>query len=526
MNSALALLFFSAVAVFPYARSKPAEAGSKPHIVMIVVDDWGWANVGYHDSDPVAKLATPNIDELANTGLILDQHYTFSVCGPSRASLLSGRLPSNVNLEQSLTAYNYANPSAGGPGVPPDMTTIPQKLKQAGYSTHVVGKWDMGVSSGRQAPEARDFDSSLIFFSHMNDMYTMEQGSCGEYGPIKDFWRNGEPAADLVGTAYEEEIFKDRLVEIISSHNAEDPLFLYYGARLLHGPLQVPQEYVDRFSFILNQDRKLYYAMTSYLDEVIGNITEALQESNLWEDTLLVVTSDNGGPIYLGAGANNYPLKGAKASFWQGGIRVNAFLNGGALPDRVKSTILGEYIHVCDWYATFCHLAGEDWFDEQAEEAGLPPVDSLNVWPLISGQNGTSPRTEFFMGPIFYQHEQINGYALIENNFKILLGDHGFATWTGPASPNITNPNPAFPTEECGAKGCLYDIINDPEERTDLADSKDPNIQKILYSMREKANDYLDNIYNPNRGIGRHPVACQYAVNVYDGFWGPFADFP
>ena len=153
--------------------------GTKPHIVMILVDDWGWANVGYHHSVATPEVVTPNIDNLVNEGLELDQHYAFSVCSPSRCSLLSGRLPIHVSdRNRNIALHNASDPISGYAGIPRKMTTLGTKMKQGGYSTHVVGKWNVGMATDDHTPEGRGFDSSLIYFSSSNDYYTQQQGSC------------------------------------------------------------------------------------------------------------------------------------------------------------------------------------------------------------------------------------------------------------------------------------------------------------------------------------------------------------
>merc|ERR1740121_1141039 len=116
----------------------------------------------------------------------------------------------------------------------------------------------------------------------------------------------------------------------------------------------------------------------------------------MFNNTLIVFTSDNGGPIYRkgSVGANNFPLKGGKASNWEGGIRVNALASGGFLPPKVRGTKQEGLMAGWDWYATYAGLAGVDPTDYKARAAGLPAHDSHNLWPLLSGQNATSPRVE------------------------------------------------------------------------------------------------------------------------------------
>ena len=297
-------------------------------------------------------------------------------------------------------------------------------------------------------------------------------------------------------------------MDVVNNHDPSTPLFLYYAPHIAHTPLQVPDSYLNKFSFINDHDRQYYHAMVNYLDDVVGNLTNALKKRGMWDNLLFVTSSDNGGPEYLGGGANNFPLKGGKLSSWQGGIRVNAFVSGGFLPEAMRGKKTDGYIHLADWYATFCALAGVDPTDERAAEAKLPPIDSMNMWPLISGQNSTSPRTDV----------PANINTLISGDYKILVGVVPQAGWTGPQYPNLTNPHGGIRAmEKCGDTGCLYNIKTDPEERVNLA----TQMPDVLKTMQAALNKYKQDYFNPDRG-GVWPGACDTAVNQYGGFWGPF----
>ena len=172
--------------------------GDQPHIVFMLVDDWGWANAGYHRSPPTPEVVTPNIDSLVKQGLELDQHYVFKLCSPSRCSLLTERLPIHVNDDNSIHPANYNpnDPVSGFQGIPRNMTVIAEKLKKAGYVTHQVGKWDAGMATSTHIPYGHGFDSSLCYFNHDNDFYTEVLGKYGET-PIVDLWGTKTPAFGL-----------------------------------------------------------------------------------------------------------------------------------------------------------------------------------------------------------------------------------------------------------------------------------------------------------------------------------------
>ena len=136
------------------------------------------------------------------------------------------------------------------------------------------------------------------------------------------------------------------------------PLFLVHAFHIVHTPLQVPEAALQPFRFIDYEGRRKYAAMTHYMDDVVGQLVAALKAKAMWEATLVLFTSDNGGPIYYPGSASNHPLRGGKLDDWEGGVRVNAFLSGGFLPAASRGTRLDALMHIADWYATFCALAG------------------------------------------------------------------------------------------------------------------------------------------------------------------------
>ena len=483
-------------------------ANSKPHIVFVLVDDWGWANVGYHRDPPTKEVVTPNIDGLVKEGLELDQHYAYKFCSPSRSSLLSGRLPIHVNdLNVPIFKYNPKDQVSGYGGIPPNMTDLSSKLSEAGYIAHHVGKWHAGAATMTQMPTGRGFQTYFGYLDGFNDYYTeiFPLSKCNGT-EIVDLWDTDKPAHGMNGTDYEEALFQQHVMSVINNHSTSTPLFLYYAPHLVHAPLEVPDSYLQQFNFIDNHDRQYYHAMVKYLDDIIGEMVDALKKREMWDNVLFFVVADNGGPV--NDGANNYPLKGGKYSDWQGGVRVNALVSGGFLPEKMRGQKTEGYIHLADWYATFCAIAGVDPTDERATKAKLPPIDSMNMWPLISGENSTSPRVDI----------PLSHGSLISGPYKILTGTVPQAGWTGPQFPNSTHPKGGITSKEmCGETGCLYNIIDDPEEHTNLAQKE----TDILETLQKKLAQYQASYFNPDRG-SESPLACQAAMTKYGGFWGPY----
>ena len=200
------------------------------------------------------------------------------------------------------------------------------------------------------------------------------------------------PRADPVWGGYEDALLAQQAIALIETHDAATPLFLFWAPHAVHTPLQVPQPYIERFSFMAPTDkpaheRQLYAATVSFIDDAFANISAAFERRGMDQKLLIVMSADNGGPVYFGGfgGANNYPLRGGKLNNWEGGIRVNSFVSGGFLPGVVRGTQHVGLVALWDWYATFCALAGVDATDARAMAAGLPPVDSIDQSAFLLG---------------------------------------------------------------------------------------------------------------------------------------------
>jgi len=521
--------------------------GTQPHILHILLDDFGWADAGWHRPPGYKDLQTPNMDALVKEGVELDRHYVFKFCSPSRSAVQSGRNPIHVNVLNLAPTYrNEEDLVSGYAAVPRNMTGIAEHMLRAGYETHMYGKWDAGMATPQHTPHGRGYQKSLSYFHHDNDYWTNTVGVCksgeadGRRTSIVDLWDTNKPAhgqnntpscsqARQDGCVYEDRLFANRVLAAIEERDAKKPLFIFWSPHIVHTPLQVPQAELDRFSFIDEASRRYYHAMVYFVDEAIGQVTQKLKDEGIWDNTVIALHADNGGPIYHSgvAGANNYPLKGGKMSNWDGGIRVNAFVSGGFLPQSVRGTKQEGLMAGWDWYATWAALAGVDPTDMRAAAASLPPIDSHNLWPLISGQTENSPRQELAIGDLGTPN--LEGVAetlvggIIQGRYKVLIGELGQAGWSGPKFPNSTSHwDPSESFQACGRTpetGCLYDIVQDPGEHVSLAKQKPELFKRMLASIAEMQKG----VFSPDRGRV-DPAACHHALRNYGGFWGPFVD--
>ncbi|KAI8484767.1 hypothetical protein Bbelb_375300 [Branchiostoma belcheri] len=379
-----------------------AQTTTKPHILLIVADDLGWSDVSWNNPNVV----TPTLQTLATAGVIFNQTYGQMTCSPSRTALLTGKYPFRLGMQRpvdSRTRY----------GLPLDEEILPQKLKQLGYATHMVGKWHLGSCKWEYTPTERGFDSFYGYHHGEEDYYTHKD----EMG--LDFWDGKTSVSDQNGV-YSTELFASRAEDIINQHDPNTPLFLYLPFQNVHTPHQVPSSYTQTFSTVQDDDRKTILGMATALDDAIKRVTDTLKGKGLWDNTLTVFMSDNGGDYT--SGQSNWPLRGAKGTFFEGGTRVPAFIHGNML-DRTGYTYNGM-MHFVDFLPTLVSVAGG------AEGPGL---DGMNMWQSIS-TGADSPRTEFVhdidsswsRGSIY--GIRVGDYKLLTRNPALLRDD-----WYAPA---------------------------------------------------------------------------------------------
>jgi len=344
---------------------------------------------------------------------------------------------------------------------------------------------------------------------------------------LRDLWNSTVPGKnDLnppycsqnnqTGCIYEDDIIVGHVLQEIEAHDPSVPLFYYWAPHNIHGPLQVAQNYLDMYNFIDDEPRRIYTAMVHHMDDMVGMVIDKLKEKGMWNNTLLVMSSDNGGPL---VSANNYPLKGGKLSNWEGGIRVNAFVSGGYVPESLRGTKSEDFIAISDWYATFSTIAGIDPTDGEAKSANLPPIDSYNMWPLLTRTNKTNPRTEI---PIGSQNagngNEIFVEGIIVPPHKLLIGVVPLSFWQGPLYPNISTNFTYQDTLKTNCHpACLFHLLDDPYEQNDIA-SLHP---LIVANLTARINEYQKTVFNVDRGE-EDPTACATAREVYGGFFGPW----
>ena len=342
------------------------------------------------------------------------------------------------------------------------------------------------------------------------------------------------PALGLNGTLYEERLFTNRVLDIIANHSSDPrPLFLMYHPRVAHYPLQAPRASQEKMGFVLHPHRKVYLSMVAFLDDMVGEIVQALEASDRWKNTLLVFTSDNGGvtkqpgrcvqavrglACFNGeAGANNYPLRGGKYTNWEGGVRVASFIAGGLVPRALRGVPVTGLMHIADWYATLALLGGvkDPYMDHVAAAAGLPAVDAVDQRALLlTAAANASRRASVLLGP----------NALIAGDLKVLVGVQYGAAHGGPLYPNATTGlrgRDVYSHTLFCKPGCLFNVTADPMEKTDLAETHPELLGALLKELAAQAKSIW---YRPR--TREDPQCMKTARAMYSGFLGPWQELP
>lgn len=434
---------------------------TQPHIVVFLADDLGWGDVGYHGS----QIKTPSIDALAAAGTRLNRFYVMPVCSPTRGALLTGRHPIRLGLQCGVV-----RPWASH-GLPTDERTLPQALREVGYTTAIVGKWHLGHNDTDYLPTRRGFDfqyghynGALDYFTHIRD---------GGHD-----WHRNDSRSDDEG--YTTNLIAKEASRIIEQHDPAKPLFLYVPFNAPHSPIQAPKKYIDQYKHIQNKQRRIYAAMVTCMDAAIGQVMRQLDKSGFdAENTLVLFTSDNGGIRKFGSVG---PWRGQKGTLYEGGVRSPTVA---VWKGRLKAgQEVDESLHIVDLYPTLLGLAGVKAEQEK-------PLDGRDAWATVA-DGASSPHTSILLNATPFTG------AVIDGDWKLVRN--------GGVSANQTKA-PAMETWE------LFNLADDPSETENLF-AKRP---EIATRMRGLLDEYASQAVEPNIPPNRAPVDFQVPA-----VWGEF----
>lgn len=430
-----------------FACVSPCASAPRPHIVFILADDLGWGDVGFHGSE----IKTPHLDKLAAGGARLEQFYVQPVCSPTRAGLLTGRYPIRHGLQVGVV-----RPWARY-GLPLEERTLPQALKEAGYTTAIVGKWHLGHCEPAYLPTRRGFDhqyghynGALDYFTHVRD---------GGF----DWHRDDRVCRD---EGYSTFLIAREAARLIAAQDPARPLFLYVAFNAVHGPLQVPESYKAPYAH-LAEPRRTYAGMLAAMDEAVGTIVAALDQRGWRRDTLIIFCSDNGGPN-PGRVTSNGPLRAGKGTLYEGGTRVAAFATW---EGRIKAgSVVNEPLHIVDWYPTLLKLAGV------SHESKLP-LDGKDAWPTIA-EGKPSPHGDILLNVTPRNGAIRMGDWKLVLNGRVNLGD-GEAV-DEPAGAGVVRA--AGQGRRAAATNDVVELFNlaqDPGEKNNLAAVRPDKVREL-----------------------------------------------
>ncbi len=442
-------------------QATAASAGRKPNILVIVADDLGYADLSIQS--PTKDIPTPNIDSLANGGVRFTQGYvSCPVCSPTRAGLLTGRYQQRYGHEVN------PGPKADRAtfGLPLSEITLADVLKKSGYSTGIVGKWHLGFQPEHD-PTKRGFDE---FFGFLPGAHSYDKLQPNGDSSI---YRGTEPVDEK---EYLTDAFSREAESFINRHKSE-PFFLYLAYNAVHLPLEPHPRYADRFPGITDERRRKYAGLLTALDDGVGRVLSALRANGLEEDTLIFFISDNGGPEVTGS--TNTPLRGWKATLFEGGIRIPYFIRWkGHLPEGVTYE---KPVISLDILPTAAAAAG-------AALPGDRVIDGANLLPHITGHDAAHPHEYLFwrMG---------DQSAVRSKDWKIVKADTGVLQRTfSDASPAVAAQLGKIGETFTGFKGEeLYNLTDD------IAESKDRQVEapEALKELREAFAQWEKNTVPP-----------------------------
>jgi arylsulfatase A len=444
--------------IFPYIALVPVIAGcsakfeeqQEPNIVLIFLDDAGWA-----DFQPFAetRYPTPNVSQLADEGKIFYNFYVpQAVCSASRGALLTGCYPERIKLF-----------GAHGPrqrGLDPGFMTIGQMLQARGYKTASFGKWHVGDQHETRPPE-RGFDESAgIMYS--NDMWAGHPERPEYWGqwPLQ-YWENGQITIDSITAGHQKYFttwFTEKSVDFINRHS-DTPFFLYVPHPMPHVPLFVSEKFDGK------SGTGLYGDVIMELDWSLGEIMKALKNNGLENNTIVIFTSDNGPWLAYGNHAGQTPFRGEKGTTFDGGIRSPLIIK---YPAEIEpGTISHDAFFSIDLMPTFAAITGSELPEYE--------IDGKNVWELITGKNTVSPHAYYG----FTMISVFEGVISSDGKWKLHLPhDYRYPMKGGRDGQAGIYIQKSIDT-------ALFDMVHDPYEKVNVMEDY-PEIARQLIRYAEE----------------------------------------
>ena len=468
------------------------RTSSKPNIIIILVDDLGFNQISsYGGGMANGQFKTPNIDKLANDGVLCTNGYSSSpVCSPSRASLLTGRFatrfgyeftPTTSSMMKAISVFSKKNGIADGiyydnreeniiaidqMGIPQSEKTIPEMLKPEGYHNIHIGKWHLGHGKDF-LPRKHGFDESLrmdqgSLFLPENDKNVINAKL--DFDPIdKVLWGNLPYAVNfnegprMNPDGHLTDYLTDEAVKVIEK-NKNRPFFLYLAYWAVHSPLQAKKEDYEKLSFIKNHEERVLASMVMTVDRGVGKIRDVLKENNMDDNTIIIFTSDNGAPGYIGLPDLNKPYRGWKLTHFEGGVHVQFIVS---YPNKIpKGSAYNGRVSNLDIFSTAASLAGIDINRNDLQQIQF---DGVNILPYLSGEKEGEPDRVLFNKSGDYSF-------LIKDGWKLQVDLIQNKKW-------------------------LYNLNEDPTEQINLIESYPEKLNELEKILNKKLSEQVKPIW-------------------------------
>lgn len=452
------LIVFSCIVLLCACSRQQQKENRKPNFIIIFTDDQGYQDLGCYGSP---NIKTPNLDKMAAEGMRFTSFYAQTVCGPSRAALMTGCYP--------LRNARNDNGEAPHPKLALSEVTIAEVLKPVGYSTCMIGKWDLAGHN----PEMFNPDLLPIYQGFDYSFFTP-----GSNDSRVHLLRNNEVLELNADMSTLTRRYTDEAMGFIEK-NKEQPFFVYLAHTMPHVKLAVSDEFKGK------SEGGLYGDVIEEIDYNVGRLLDFLKENKLDENTYVIFASDNGPWWIKGDNAGHaLPLRGAKTSAWDGGLRVPCIIRA---PGKVPAGVISDQVTATiDWLPTIARIAG----------AKLPAdrvIDGLDISGIISGKSTELERPYFF-----YQHQDLRAVRLGE--WKLHLPHN-------PDSKSITYrkwPIHIAPEDRVQfTSAVLYNLETDIGETTDVA-AENPEVVAKLTKLLEWAKNDIGDF--GKRGVNARPL--------------------
>merc|ERR1719394_2006572 len=458
----------------------PLLAVDKPNFIHIVIDDLGTTDLGFMGSE----YKTPFLDRFFKEECLeLVNYYVHSTCTPTRSTFMTGRYSHNLGLQDVRTKVPGSTMA-----LPLDVPTLPEMLKKEGYATHMIGKWHLGNAKTENIPTSRGFDTFHGYLMGAGFYETHELcvqlPNATEPMCKYDFWNQATPDWSANGT-YSNDIYVNDTLDLFDKKEADTPFYLYLSFQTVHAPISVPPN-ADSFTEcddIEYGPRKIYCQKLNYLDNALDRIFRKMKATGLWDTSYVVISTDNGGmpcEAYPGTFTNgcgkNLPLRGGKATVFEGGLKGVGFITGGLLPKDLVGKQNKALLHSVDIAPGIMKLAGVDISKMTFD--GIPLFDVHDE----KAEGHESLILQAVLNPPGVPFPAGAQRAVRKGNWKYI---EGYPLYDGYWESKGKKPNLPERWDNCTA-GCLFNLENDPNELVNVMGAH-PVLKKELLTLLEEA---------------------------------------